>query len=212
MSHQSGEYSWSSVLWAFTSLLGFFFPLFGNDMPFVIALFVFFRGDSCWFFVWQHRFAAHEILEAGRRKYEHEAEGLGSHGFYTYPGIRRNECDSSRVQIAFLVSHMNMSGSFFDQQNFILPQVFVQWYFVFGNHVFGAENQVLRAVVLRAHLQDKFSGRRLSPYPPLTFIFLQQKGFGSSLGIGCGTGLCGSSLNDENRNENHTHCHKRCPN
>src|SRR5215471_11627770 len=152
MSHQSGEYSWSSVLWAFTSLLGFFFPLFGNDMPFVIALFVFFRGDSCWFFVWQHRFAAHEILEAGRRKYEHEAEGLGSHGFYTYPGIRRNECDSSRVQIAFLVSHMNMSGSFFDQQNFILPQVFVQWYFVFGNHVFGAENQVLRAVVLRAHL------------------------------------------------------------
>src|SRR5215472_9418287 len=98
---------------------------------------------------------------------------------------------------------MNMSGSFFDQQNFVLPQVFVQWYFVFGNHVFGAENQVLRAVVLRADLQDKFSGRRLSPYPPLTFIFLQQKGLCSSLGSGSGTGLCGSSLNGTNRSENH---------
>jgi hypothetical protein len=94
------------------------------------------------------------------------------------------------VQIAFLVSQMNVNGSFFDIQNFILPEVLVRWKFVSGSHVFGAQNEVLRAVVLRADLQHKFSRRRLSPYPLLTLIFLQQEGFWSSLGRGCGTGLC----------------------
>ena len=142
-------------------------------MPLVIALFVFFRGDRCRLFIWQYRFTSHEILEPGRRKYEYKADSLGPRVLYTYPGVRWNENDSSRVQIALLVSQMNVSDSFFDQQNFILPEVFVHWYFVSSSHVFGAQYEVARAVVFRADLQHKFSRRRLSPYPPLALIFLQ---------------------------------------
>ena len=40
--------------------------------------------------------------------------------------LGRNEHRSSNVQIAFLVSQMNVNDSFFDIQNSILPEVFVR--------------------------------------------------------------------------------------
>jgi hypothetical protein len=95
------------------------------------------------------------------------------------------------VQIAFLVSQMNMNGSFFDIQNFILPEMLVRWKFVSGSDVLSSHNEVLRTVVFRADLQHEIPRRRFSPYPPLTLFFLQQEWFWSSLGgRGCGTGLC----------------------
>ena len=156
----------------------------------MLAFFVFFWGHRYRFFVWQHGFAAHQILESGGREYPHQADGLASGVLYTYPGVRRNEYYSSRVQIAFLVPQMNVSCSFFDEQNLILSQMFVGWYFVSWMHVFGHQNEVLRAVVLRADLQYKFARRKVSPYAALTFIFFQQEGSGSILGRGCRTGSC----------------------
>jgi hypothetical protein len=50
----------------FTSLLSFSFWLFVDDMPLMLAPFVFISGDRCRFFVWQHRFASHEIFKTGR--------------------------------------------------------------------------------------------------------------------------------------------------
>jgi hypothetical protein len=76
------------------------------------------------------------------------------------------------VQIAFLVSEMNVNGSFFDIHNFILPEVLVRWKFVPWNNVLGSHNKVLRTIVLWADLQHEVPRRRLSPYPPLTLIFL----------------------------------------
>jgi hypothetical protein len=49
---------------------------------------------------------------------------------------------------------------------------------------------VLRTIVFRADLKYEVAGRRLSPNPPLTLIFLQQERFRGDLRCGCGTGLC----------------------
>jgi hypothetical protein len=79
------------------------------------------------------------------------------------------------VQIAFLVSQMNVNGSFFDIQNFILSEVLVRWKFISGSHVLGSHNKVLRTIVFGADLQNEVPRRRLPPNPPLTLIFLKQK-------------------------------------
>jgi hypothetical protein len=71
----------------------------------------------------------------------------------------------------------------------------------------GAENRCFLA-----DLQHKVPRRGFSPYPPLALIFLQHEGFWTSLGRGCGTGLCCSSLQHANRNEHHSYCRNRCPN
>src|SRR5580692_5107559 len=104
--------------------------------------------------------------------------------------MRRNKHRSSCVQIAFLVSQMNVNGSFFDIHNFILPEVLVRWKFVSGSHVLGSHNKVLRTIVFWADFQNEVPGRRLSPKAPLTLIFLKEEGFCSSLGSVCGSGLC----------------------
>ena len=101
----------------------------------------------------------------------------------------RDEYSSSCVQIAFLISQMNVNRSFFDVQNFILPEVLVRWEFVSRSHVLGSHNKALRTIVFWADFQDKVPGGRLSPNPPLTIIFLQEEGFCSSLGCGYGSGL-----------------------
>ncbi len=84
---------------------------------------------------------------------------------------------------------MNVNGSLYDVQNFILPEVPVRWKFVAWSQVLGSHNKVLRAIVFRADLQNEIPGRRLAPNPPLTFIFLEQQWFWSDLGRGWGTGL-----------------------
>jgi hypothetical protein len=94
------------------------------------------------------------------------------------------------VQIAFLVPQVNVNSSFFNPQKFILREVLVPRKFVSGNHVFGSHDEVLRTIVFWADLQHEVAMVRLSPYPPLTLISLQQEGPWSSLGSGCGTGLC----------------------
>ena len=85
---------------------------------------------------------------------------------------------------------MNVNSSFFDIHKFLLPEVLVRWKFVSGSHVLRSHDKLLRTIVLEADLQDEVARGRLSPNPPLTLIFLQQEGFWSSLGRGCGTGLC----------------------
>jgi len=78
------------------------------------------------------------------------------------------------VQIAFLIPHMSVNRSSYDIENFILFKVPVCWKFVSRSHVLGSHNEVLRTIVFRADLQYEVAGRRLSPNPPLTLIFLQQ--------------------------------------
>lgn len=85
------------------------------------------------------------------------------------------------MQIAFLISQVNMNGPFFDVNEFILPKVFVEWKFVSGMHVFRDHNKMLGTIILGADLQHEVAGRGLSPNPPLALIFLQEKRFGSSL-------------------------------
>jgi hypothetical protein len=85
---------------------------------------------------------------------------------------------------------MNVNGSLFDIQNFILAEVFVHGKFVSGNDVLGSHDKVLRTVVFWADLQHEVPRRRLSPNPSLTLIFLEQEWFWSNLRRGSGTGLC----------------------
>jgi hypothetical protein len=85
---------------------------------------------------------------------------------------------------------VNVNGSFFDPQKFILREVLVPWKFVSGNHFFGSHDKMLRAVVFWADLQHEVPMVRLPPYPPLTLIPLQQEELGSILGPGCRPGLC----------------------
>ena len=83
-----------------------------------------------------------------------------------------------------------MNGSFFNPKKFILREVLMSRKFVSGNHVFGPHDKALRTVVFWADFQHEVPMVRLSPYPPLTLISLQQEGFWTSLGRGYGTGLC----------------------
>jgi hypothetical protein len=93
------------------------------------------------------------------------------------------------VQIAFLIPQVNVNGSSYDIENFILPEVLVRWKFVPWSDVLGTHNKVLRTTVFWADLQDEVPGRRLSPNPPLTLICLQQEWLWSGLGRACGTGF-----------------------
>ena len=51
-----------------------------------------------------------------------------------------------RVQIALLVSEMNVNGSFFNIENFIRPEVFVRWEFVPWCNVLSRHDKVLRTI------------------------------------------------------------------
>jgi hypothetical protein len=114
------------------------------------------------------------------------------------------------MQIAFLAPKMNVNGSSFDIQNFILPEVLVHWKFVPWSHLLGSHNKVLRTIVFWADLQHESARGRFSPYPLLTLILLQEQRLWSSLGGGCGTGLRCSSLKEANRHEHYGHCRKCC--
>jgi hypothetical protein len=48
-----------------------------------------------------------------------------------------------------------MSGSTLDEQNLVLYEVFVLCYSSSGQKVFGTQDKVLRAVILRTHLQQE---------------------------------------------------------
>ena len=85
------------------------------------------------------------------------------------------------MQIAFLIPQVNVNGSFFNPQKFILREVLVPWKLVSGNHVFGSHDKALRTIVFWADFQHEVPMVRLSPYPPLTLISLQQEGLWSSL-------------------------------
>jgi len=61
---------------------------------------------------------------------------------------------------------MNVNGSFFDIDDFILPEVFVRWEFVPWSNVLGSHNKVLRTIVYWADLEYEVPWRTLSPYPP----------------------------------------------
>jgi hypothetical protein len=54
------------------------------------------------------------------------------------------------VQIAFLVPQMNVNGSSYNIENFILPEVLVRWEFVPWSDVLGTHNKMLRTIVLGA--------------------------------------------------------------
>jgi hypothetical protein len=104
-----------------------------------------------------------------------------------------NEHHSSDMQIAFLVPHMSVNGSFLDQHNFILLKVFVRWYCSSWRHVFRQQHQVLRAIALRGDLEDESSRVNLAgfgtPQTPLAVIFLQQERLWVSLRSGCRASL-----------------------
>jgi hypothetical protein len=70
---------------------------------------------------------------------------------------------------------MNVNNSFCKIENFILPEVLVRWKFVPWSDVLGTHNKMLRTIVFSADLQDEVPGRRLSPNPPLTLIFLEKE-------------------------------------
>jgi hypothetical protein len=84
------------------------------------------------------------------------------------------------VQIAFLVSKVNVNDSFFDIYNFILPEVLVCWKFVSGSHVLGSHNEVLRTVVSWADLQHEVSRRRFSSNASLTLSFSSRSGLATA--------------------------------
>src|SRR5579864_5780778 len=109
------------------------------------------------------------------------------------------------MQIALLVAHMSVNGSFHDIQNFILSEVLVHWKFISGSHVLRYHNEMLRAIIFGADFEYELPRRRLSPHPALTLVFLQQQWFWTGVGRGCGTGSCWPSLKDTNRNEYQSH-------
>jgi hypothetical protein len=67
------------------------------------------------------------------------------------------------VQIAFLIAQVDVDGSFFDQQDFILPEVPMPWKFVSGRDVFGSQDKVPGTIVFWAYLQHEVPMVRLSP-------------------------------------------------
>src|SRR5580700_330759 len=113
------------------------------------------------------------------------------------------------MQIAFLVSETSVNGSFLDQQNFILPQVFVRWNSISWSQLSGEHHEMLRTVVFRTDLDDepsrvRFAGLR-AKQPLLAFIFLQQQNFGGSARRGCGTRVIFSSVPVDNMPQVITH-------
>jgi hypothetical protein len=102
--------------------------------------------------------------------------------------MRGNEDHSSRVQIAFLISQVNVNASFFDPQDFILFEVLVPGKFVSRSHVLCAEDEALRTIVFRADLQHEVPMVRFSPQASLTLVSLEQQGLCGSPGCGCGIG------------------------
>jgi hypothetical protein len=114
------------------------------------------------------------------------------------------------MQIAFPIPQANVNASFFDPQNFILPEVLVPWKFVSGSHVFGSEDKVLRTIVFRADLQHEVPMVRLSPGSPLTLVLFQKERLGRRLGRASGAGLRWPALNDTNRSKHHRHGGNRC--
>lgn len=194
---------------AIDSLLRVWFRVPVDDMPFVSARILLRLREWHDFFDRQHGIATHVILEAGRRKHEHHAGCLGPLVLHTYPGPRWNEHGSSRVKIAFLVSQMNVHGSSYDIQNFILSKVFVCRKFVPWIDILGSHNKVLRAVVLGADLQDEVTRRRLTPNPALALVLLEQERSWRSDGRGCGTGMHRPRVKEANRKEDYGQCHER---
>ena len=93
-------------------LLRLFFQLFVYNVPFMIALFLFLCGHGSRFLVRRHRYASQVILEPRRREYEHHARWLVVVALQSHPGMRGNERHSSRMQIAFLIAHLNMNYSY----------------------------------------------------------------------------------------------------
>src|SRR5208282_3494961 len=107
------------------SLLRTVFQILVDNVPFVIAPFLFLWSRRGRFFVRQNRNTAQVILEPRLRKNKHDAGRLGAGVLEAHPGIRRNERHSSGMQIAFLTAESSMQGSRLEEDNFILTQVFV---------------------------------------------------------------------------------------
>ena len=99
--------------------------------------------------------------------------------FFRLTHVCRNENQSSGVQIALLISHMSVDGSFLDQHNLILLEVFVCLYRTSWSHISSRQHQMLRAIIFRADLEDEPAGVRLArlgtPQSLFSLVFLQQQ-------------------------------------
>jgi hypothetical protein len=87
------------------------------------TVFLLLWGDLSGRFTGWHRIASHRIVESGRREDESQADRFGPNVLQTYPGVRRNEHQSPRMEIALLIAEPNVSRSAVNQDDFILGQV-----------------------------------------------------------------------------------------
>ena len=62
------------------------------------------------------------------------------------------------MYIAFLVTEPNMSGSGLDEQNLVLYEVLVLRDASTGYKFFGTQDKMLRAIILRADLEQELRG------------------------------------------------------
>ena len=129
------------------SFLGLFLPARVFGMPQLRAVFLLLWRDLGRRLASRHGIASHGIFESGRREDESQADRFGANVLQTHPGIRRNEHQSPRVEIALLIAEPDMGRSAVDQHDFILGQVPVLLYGCSLGKLLRACHQMLRAVV-----------------------------------------------------------------
>ena len=155
-----------------------FSPILVDHVPEVIADILLWLRDDLRFFRRRDGFASHVIFKAGCGEEGCDAGGIGADILESYPGLLRNEHESSGVQVALLISDLGVKGSFFNQDDFILLKMFVRRDNFSWVKVLGEEHEMPRAVALRCDLQEESAGISLTRFGPpeavLAFVFLKQ--------------------------------------
>lgn len=126
------------------------------------------------------------ILKSGRREYGNDVGGFGAGILQADPCMLRNEHQSSRMQIALLISNMNVDGSFLDKHDLILLKMLVRWDGVARSHAFsGNDHHMLRTVGFGRDFEDESANVALARLRPsetrFAFVFFQQQRLCSSL-------------------------------
>ncbi len=89
----------------------------------VCALSLLFWRDLCRSFTGRNGITPHRVLKPWCGEDESQADWFGANVLQTYPGIRRNKHQSSRLKIAILIAEPDVGLSALNQHDFILDQV-----------------------------------------------------------------------------------------
>jgi len=139
-----------------------------------------------------NRDATLELFEAWCRENKYKADILFSGVLQADPGLRRNEDNRFRMNIAFFTSEPHMSRTGLDQEDFVLSDVFVPCNLPAGRNGLRAQNHMTGPTVLRVHFDRELRSRnwRLARPSDAVFAIVLLENEGLCCHIGCELRRC----------------------